>query len=129
MDIAEIYLIVNFVLNVILEYLAFFVCSIFHSGLVQLWQMSYSFVLFSCFSIHLRSVKTVQIRSFFWSVLSYIRTEYGDLHCVKSVQIQRFFWSVFFCIRTEYRRIRTRKDFVFWYFWHACLKSKNMKHW
>ena len=25
-----------------------------------------------------------------------------DQHCVKSVQIQSFFWSVFSCIRTEY---------------------------
>ena len=42
------------------------------------------------------------------------------LHCVKSVQIRRFFWSVFSRIRTEYRvslriqseygKIRTRKN-------------------
>ena len=40
-------------------------------------------------------------------------------HCVKSVRIQSYFWSVFSCIRTEYgdlrrfqseyRKIRTRK--------------------
>ena len=28
------------------------------------------------------------------------------MHCVKSVQIRSFFWSVFFHIRTEYREIR-----------------------
>ena len=30
-------------------------------------------------------------------------------HCAKRVQIQSFFWSVVSCIRTEYRKIRTRK--------------------
>ena len=30
-------------------------------------------------------------------------------HCVKSVQIRRFFWSVISCIRTEYRKKWTRK--------------------
>ena len=30
-------------------------------------------------------------------------------HCVKSVQIRSFFWSVFSCVQTEYRKIRTRK--------------------
>ena len=24
------------------------------------------------------------------------------VHCVKSVQMRSYFWSVFFCIRTEY---------------------------
>ena len=33
-------------------------------------------------------------------------------HCVKSVQIQSFFWSVFSCIRTEYGPER----FVFGHF-------------
>ena len=31
--------------------------------------------------------------------MSYIQL---DQHCVKSVQIQSYFWSVFSCIRTEY---------------------------
>ena len=42
-------------------------------------------------------------------------------HCVKSVQIRSFFWSVFSCIRTEYgeilcRKIRSRKNSVFGHF-------------
>ena len=37
-------------------------------------------------------------------------------HCVKSVQIRSFFWSVFSCIRTEYRKIQTRKNPVFAHF-------------
>ena len=37
-------------------------------------------------------------------------------HYVKSVQIRSFFWSAFFCIRTEYRKIRTRKNSVFTHF-------------
>ena len=27
-------------------------------------------------------------------------------HCVKSVQIRSYFWSLFFCIRTKYGEIR-----------------------
>ena len=33
----------------------------------------------------------------------------GRYHCVKSIQIRSFFWSLFPCIRTKYRKIRTRK--------------------
>ena len=41
--------------------------------------------------INCHCVKSVQIRSFFWSVFSCIRTEYGDLRCKSpySVQIQK----------------------------------------
>ena len=35
------------------------------------------------------------------------------VHCVKSVQIRSDFWSVFFCIQSEYRKIRTRNYSVF----------------
>ena len=38
------------------------------------------------------------------------------LHYVKSVQIRSFFWSVFSCIQSEYRKIRTRKNSVFGHF-------------
>ena len=31
-------------------------------------------------------------------------------HCVKSVQLRSFFWSVFSCIQSQYRKIRTRKN-------------------
>ena len=34
-------------------------------------------------------------------------------HCMKSVQIRSFFWSVFFCIQSKYRKMRTRKCSVF----------------
>ena len=50
----------------------------------------------------------------------------NNLHCVKSVQIRSYFWSVFSCILTEYgellriqfeyRKIRTRKNSVFGHF-------------
>ena len=42
-------------------------------------------------------VKSVQIRSYFWSVFSCIRTEYG-------------FYGVNIRIQPEYRKIRTRKN-------------------
>ena len=35
------------------------------------------------------------------------KTFFDELHCVKSVQIRSFFWSVFSCIWTEYREIRS----------------------
>ena len=42
-------------------------------------------------------------------------------HCVKSVQIRSFFWSVLSCIRTEYRKIRTRKKLRIWTLFTQCL--------
>ena len=38
------------------------------------------------------------------------------LTCEKSVQIRSYFWSVFSCIRTEYRKMRTRNNSVFGHF-------------
>ena len=35
-------------------------------------------------------------------------------HCVKSVQIRSYFSSIFSCIRTEYRKIRVRKLLHIW---------------
>ena len=35
---------------------------------------------------------------------------------MKTVQIRSFFWSVFSCIRIKYRKIRTRKNSVFGHF-------------
>ena len=31
-------------------------------------------------------------------------------HCMKSVKIRSFFWSVFSCIQSEYRKIQTKKN-------------------
>ena len=39
-----------------------------------------------------------------------------NIHCVKSVQIRSYFWSVFSCIQSEYRKIRTRNNSLFGYF-------------
>ena len=43
----------------------------------------------------------------------------GNKQCVKSVQIRSFFWSVFSRIRTEHGKIRTRKNSVFGHFLHS----------
>ena len=56
-------------------------------------------------------------------------SKYSDYcHCMKSVQIRNYFWSVFSCIRTEYgdlvnlriqsecRKIQTRNNSIFGYF-------------
>ena len=44
------------------------------------------------------------------------------LHCLKSVQIRSFFWSVFSCIRIEYGKIGTRKNSVFGHFSRSACK-------
>ena len=50
------------------------------------------------------------------------------VHCVKSVQIRSFFWSVFSCIRTEYRKIRTGKNSVFGHFLRSEFSLWNNSH-
>ena len=45
-----------------------------------------------------------------WWLLTNILRE---IHCAKSVQIRSYFWSVFSCIQTEYRKTRTRNNYVF----------------
>ena len=37
--------------------------------------------------------------------------KYLPLYCVKSVQIRSFFWSVFFCIRTEYEDLLRKSPY------------------
>ena len=39
-----------------------------------------------------------------------------NYRCLKSVQIRSYFWSVFSCIQSEYREIRTRNNSVFGHF-------------
>ena len=55
-------------------------------------------------------MKTVQIRSFFWSVFSRIRTEYGDILCISpySVRVREntdqkklHIWTLFTQCRTD----------------------------
>ena len=35
----------------------------------------------------------------------------AEEHCVKSVQIRSFFWSVFSCIQTQYRDLRSKSPY------------------
>ena len=37
-------------------------------------------------------------------------------HCVKSVQIRSYFWSVFFCIQSEQRKVWTKINYLFGHF-------------
>ena len=46
--------------------------------------------------------------SFWWMTLFKINAS------VKSVQIRIFFWSVFSCIQSKYRKIKTRKKLGIW---------------
>ena len=61
-------------------------------------------------------MKSVQIRSYFWSVFSCIRTEYGDLlrSCIRTeygdlLRKSPYSVSVNLRIQSECRKIRTRK--------------------
>ena len=49
------------------------------------------------------------------------------IHCVKSVQMRSHFWSVFSCIWTEYRKIRTRNNSVFGHFSRSDLSVHTFK--
>ena len=57
-------------------------------------------------------VKSVQIRSFFWSLFSCIHTEYGNLRSIQS----------------EYRELRTRKNSVFGHFSRSGTRYLICKH-
>ena len=48
-----------------------------------------------------------------YAILANILLVSHIFRCVKSVQIRSFFWSVFSCIQSEYRKIPTRKNCVF----------------
>ena len=48
-------------------------------------------------------------------LVSCVNLKFNQNH-IKSVQIRSFFWSVFSCIQTEYRKIRTREKSVFGHF-------------
>ena len=63
------------------------------------WQSS---ARFTFLRNRVHCVKCVQIRSFFWSVFSRIRTEYGEIVSLR--------------IQSEYRKKRTRKYSIFGYF-------------
>ena len=67
-------------------------------------------------------VKSVQIRSFFWSVFSCIRTECGDLlgKSPYSVRIQKN------TDQSEYRKLRTRDNSVFGHFSRSVFSLDNV---
>ena len=69
----------------------------------QIW-LKNSELLFTC-PLRVRCVKSVQIRSFFWSVFSRIRTEYGKIRSIHS----------------ECGKIQNRKNCVFGQFSRSSL--------
>ena len=62
-----------------------------------------------------------------WSDIDADFSIYYKLHCVKSVQIRSNFWSIFSCIQTEYRKIRTRNYSAFGHFSRSVRYSKIIK--
>ena len=61
-----VFLLIGFLLNV-------------DSNIFNLWKFSFIYKNISTDLSDTHCVKYVQIRSFFWSVFSWIRTEYGDI--------------------------------------------------
>ena len=60
--------------------------------------------------------ESVQIRSFFWSVFSPIRTEYGEIRLISPYSVRM-------------RKIRTRKNSVFGHFSHSVISDNIKKRW
>ena len=61
------------------------------------------------------------IRVFFSELMDYTWLIFScSYHCVKVVQIRIFFWSVISCIWTEYRDIRTEKTLYLDTFYEVC---------
>ena len=71
------------------------------SQLYHQWLCEYRFTWINVQKEH--SVKSIQIRSFFWSVFSRIRTKYGEI-------------LLSLCIQSECGKIRTRKNSRFRHF-------------
>ena len=65
---------------------------------------------------YLHCVKSVQLRSYFWSVFSCIRREYGDLRSKSPGNLR---------IQSEYRKIQTRNNSVIGHF----SRSDAIKQW
>ena len=76
-------------------------------------------------------VKSVQIRSFLWSVFSHIRTEYGEILRISPYSVRmrentdQKKLRISLCIQSECGKIRTRKNAVFGRFSH-CDISRNL---
>ena len=54
--------------------------------------------------------------TFLMICISKIMFQHSFSPCMKSVQMRSYFWSVFSCIQPKYRKIRTRKNYVFGHF-------------
>ena len=84
-----------------------------------------------CFVV-IKYVVFIQMLGFQWLIQAhrykYKITEDYSVHSVKSVRIRSFFWSVFSRIRTEYDKIRARKSSVFGHFWRSGSWKPN-KEW
>ena len=105
-------------------------------GLIRAWWLVVSWNMDHCVKMKMRTRNNsvfghfVQIRNYFWSAFSCIRTEHGDLQ--KCPNTELFLnYSVNLRIQSEYRKIRTRNNSVFGHFscngWNEnlCLKCHN----
>ena len=66
---------------------------------------------------------------FWWCYTMMLNLLLHFFHCMKSVQIRSYFWSVFSCIQSEYRKIRIRYNSVFGHFSRSVLLSYYWNFW
>ena len=67
-----------------------------------------------------------QLKEVFFFVIKIVQYCEWKLHCMKSVQIRSYFWSVFSCIQSKYRKIQTRNNSVFGHFSRSAWLIKNI---
>ena len=77
-----------------------------HPCLRKTWDFSNKFYNKSNISLNLKYsfASTLSCTLYSWFLKR-------KIHCVKSVQIRSFFWSVFSCLRTEYRDLRSKSPY------------------
>ena len=91
-----------------------------NTGPLKFWHVCCCHVFFFAIPKYMKAQNNILSCFMGWPFTSL--AENGENHCVKSVQIRSFFWSVFSCTRTkhgdqsEYRKIRTRKNSKFGHF-------------
>ena len=64
----------------------------------------------------MRKLPTLHSNLSFFNIHQIISIRSWNLHCVKNIKIRSYFWTVFSWIQTEYRKIRTRNKSAFGYF-------------
>ena len=99
------------------------ICSPFHSNVFNVAWWHSEWILSSCIRMLLKACQMF-VTFIYPYANGFANTTFS--HCVKSVQLRSFFWSVISCIRTEYRKLQTRKNSVFGHFSRSLIWSYQL---